>query len=93
MKWLIACAALVALSFSLTVTTASAMTGADAAAACKKLRGCALAMNKDGSNIDIITPDNKYIRCENLKAQCTVPRNAPSGMKPVTGTTGGVLGR
>lgn len=45
------------------------MTGADAAAACKKLKGCALAMNKDGSNIDIITPDNHYIRCENLKAR------------------------
>ena len=68
MKWLIACATLLAMSFSM-IGTASAMTGADAAAACKKLKGCALAMNKDGSNIDIITPDNHYIRCENLKAR------------------------
>jgi len=87
MKWLIACAALLAASFAIT-GSASAMTGADAAAACKKLNGCALAMNKDGSNIDIITPDNHYIRCENLKAQCTVPRKVRSRTMPDIGTGG-----
>ena len=93
MKWLIACATLLAMSFSM-IGTASAMTGADAAAACKKLKGCALAMNKDGSNIDIITPDNHYIRCENLKAQCTVPRKVQTGKTPVTGPmNGGAMGR